>query len=91
MTISIDGKKYKVNLDITSRSTFPRRYRSETITIDGYGKCLVYVTDIGTPEWVDALTVRVPIQCMITEVREPSAAYLKKRRLQKSGLKLVEG
>lgn len=91
MTISIDGKKYKVNLDITSNSAFPRRYRSETITIDGYGKCLVYVTAVGTPEWVDALTVRVPIQCLITEIQEPSAEYKKKRRREKSGLKLVEG
>lgn len=91
MTISIDGKKYKVNLKITSGNKFPQKFRSKTIMIDAYGKCLIYVTAVGTPEWVDALTVKVPIECFITEVQEPNAEYLKKRRMQKSGLKLVEG
>ena len=91
MTISIDGKKHKVNLKISSGNKFPQKFRSSTIMIDAFGKCLVYVTDVGTPEWIDALTVKVPIYVYITEVQEPNAAYLKKRRMQKSGLKLVEG
>lgn len=91
MTISVDGKNYKVNLKIPSGCKFPRPSRSTTIMIDSYGKCLVYVTAVGTPEWIDALTVTVPIECFITEVIEPNAAYLKKRRLKKLGLKLVEG
>lgn len=91
MTVSIDGKKYKVNLKITSGNKFPQKFRSKTITIDAYGKCLVYVTDVGTPEWVDALSVRIPIECFITEIQEPNAMYRKHRRMQKSGLKLVEG
>ena len=91
MTISIDGKKRKVNLKIPSGYKFPQKFRSMTITIDSIGKCLVYVTDVGTPEWINALTARVTIYVYITEIIEPNAAYLKKRRLQKSGLKLVEG
>lgn len=91
MTISIDGKKYKVGLKIPTGYNFPRPCRSTTITIDKFGKCLVYITSVSTPEWIDAITAKVSIECYITEIQEPNETYLKKQRIQKSGLRLVEG
>lgn len=70
---------------------FPRRYRNRTIEHPDYGDCVIYIIEVGIPEWTDRLTVKVPMKFFITEVTKPNSAYKKKRRLQKSGLKLVEG
>lgn len=91
MTISIDGKRHRTDFTVRHGNDFPRRYRSVTVKHSYYGDCLIYITAVGIPEWVDPLTVKVPIEFMITEIIEPSAEYKKKRRLEKSGLKLVEG
>ncbi len=91
MTISIDGKLYRGNLILRHGVDFPEQYRSITIEHSEYGECLIYITGVGTPYWEDPLTVKVPYTYYITEITEPSAEYVKKRRLQKSGLKLVEG
>ena len=91
MTISVDGKRHKSRLQVRHGDDFPRPYRSIEIVSPDYGDCLVYVTATGVPEWVDPLTVEVPFEYFITEITEPNEVYLKKRRLEKSGLKLVEG
>lgn len=91
MTISIDGKKHKGRIRIRHGIDFPHQYRSMKVESPDYGECLVYVTAVGIPKWVDPLTVEVPYEYFITEVTKPNAIYKKKRRLQKSGLKLVEG
>lgn len=91
MTISIDGKKHKSRIHVRNGDDFPRPYRSIEIESPDYGECLVYVTSVGIPKWIDPLTVEVPFEYFITEIQKPNAEYAKKRRLQKSGLKLVEG
>ena len=91
MTISIDGKKHKAGILVRHGDEFPRPYRSIEIDSPDYGECLIYVTAVGIPEWVDPLTVKVSMEYFITEITAPNAAYRKNRRLQKSGLKLVEG
>lgn len=91
MTISIDGKKHRGKLLVRHGEEFPRPYRNKEVYIPNYGECLIYVTAVGIPKWVDPLSVEVPYEYFITEIQEPNEEYLKKRRLQKSGLKLVEG
>ena len=91
MTISIDGKKHKSRIHLRIGDEFPRPYRSIEIESPDYGECLVYVTAVGIPKWVAPLTVEVSFEYFITEITEPNAIYKKKRRLEKSGLKLVEG
>lgn len=78
MTISIDGKKHKGRLQMRfADGDFPRPYRSLEVTNPDYGECLIYVTAVGIPKWVDPLTVEVPYEYFITEVTKPNAAYLK--------------
>lgn len=91
MTISIDGKTHKGRIRIRHGVDFPRSYRSMKVENPDYGECLIYVTAVGIPKWVDPLTVEVPYEYFITEVTKPNATYRKNRRLKKSGLKLVEG
>lgn len=91
MTISIDGKKHKGRIRIRNGVDFPRPYRSRKVENPIYGECLIYVTAVGIPYWVDPLTVEIPYEYYITEVIKPNAEHLKKRRMQKSGLKLIEG
>lgn len=91
MTISIDGKRHKGKIHVRNGDEFPRQYRSREVVNPDYGECLIYVTAVGVPYWVDPLTVAVPYEYYITEIKKPNAEYLKKQRLKKSGLKLVEG
>lgn len=90
MTISIDGKKHRGKIRIRHGMDFPRRYRSMEIEHPNYGECLIYVTMVGTPYWVDPLTVEMPYEYYITEVTKPNAIYKKNRRVKKLGLKLME-
>ena len=91
MTISIDGKQHSGKIRVCHGIDFPKQYRSLKVKSADYGECLIYVTAVGTPYWIDPLTVEVPYTYYITEVTKPNTEYMKNRRRKNSGLKLVEG
>lgn len=91
MTISIDGRVHSGKVSVKYGEEFPRLYRNREIDHPDYGHCLIYITEVGYPEWTNKMTVEVPIKYFITEIKKPNAEYAKNRRLQKSGLKMVKG
>lgn len=88
--VSIDGKKHSGYVRVKYGESFIRPKRSTKLTNEYYGLVLVYVIQVGVPEWNDDYSVRVPIKYLITEVIEPGKEYLKDKRKKKLGLKIIE-
>ncbi|MCJ7842632.1 hypothetical protein MUB24_17350 [Lederbergia sp. NSJ-179] len=68
MTISIDGKMHRTFLYIKFGQDFPRKYSNRKLYISGVGDVLVYITDVGVPQWTEKMTVKIKIWYYITQI-----------------------
>lgn len=68
MSISIDGKIHATDLYLKYGQEFPKQYSNRDFYISSYGNVMVYIIEVGTPEWSENFTVKIPIKYYITQV-----------------------
>ncbi|WP_404456904.1 hypothetical protein LG329_19320 (plasmid) [Virgibacillus necropolis] len=90
MSFSIDGKEWKGNVNVKYGEPFPKQNRSIELENETFGRVLVYITNLGTPEWTEKMSVSIPIKYYITEIIKPSNNYQKKQQKKNIGLRLIK-
>lgn len=90
MSVSIDGKFHKGHINVKYGEAFPIPRRSMKLNNADYGNVLVYIIEVGQPEWTEKISVRVPFKYYITDILKPSKKYVNKERLKKSNLKVIK-
>lgn len=85
MSISVDGKVYKGDLEVFYGDEFIKRYRNYQVESSSRGKCNIYVTYVGEPYWSKRWSVMFPVEFYVTIIYG-------KRELEKENnhLKLVK-
>ena len=91
MAISIDGIEHSMKFEVKYGDDFPKPRRSMEVIHSRFGKCLIYVTSVGIPEWTNRMTVLVPMKFYITQIIDPSKKYLINQKRKTAHLKLVKG
>lgn len=92
MTISIDGKIRGTDLYLKYGQEFPKRYSNRDFYIPSLGNVMVYILEVGQPEWEENFTVKVPIKYYVTQIYDDEHKVQKesKVRKRKSKFYLVE-
>jgi len=90
MSMSIDGKEWKGTINVKYGEPFPRLHRSTELENETFGRVLIYITNLGTPEWTTKMSVKIKIRYYITEIIKESQQYKNKKRLTKSGIRVVK-
>jgi len=90
MSISIDGKEWIGTINVKYGEPFPRLHRSIELENETFGRVLIYITDLGTPEWTEKMSVKIKIKYYITEIIKESQQYKNKKRLTKSGICVIK-
>jgi len=91
MSISIDGKVYRVKQKVKYGEDFPKPNSNRNVIQPKLGRCLIYIISVGIPEWSNDMSVLVPIRFYITQIIEPNKRYLADKKRKVSKLKLVKG
>lgn len=90
MSVSIDGKIHKGHINVKFGEEFPKAKRSMELHNADYGHVLVYIIEIGQPEWTEKLSVKLPFKYYITGILKPSKKYATRKKLKKSNLKVIK-
>jgi len=90
MSVSIDGKIHKSEINVKYGEYFPKAKRSMELHHPDYGYVLVYIIEIGQPRWTNKLSVKVPFKHYITDITKPNNKYLKAKKQAKSNLKVIK-
>jgi len=90
MSISIDGKEWTGTINVKYGEPFPRLHRSTELENETFGRVLIYITNLGTPEWTTKMSVKIKIRYYITEIIKESQQYKNKRRITKSGIRVIK-
>lgn len=88
MSVSIDGKIHKGEINVKYGEEFPKAKRSMELHHPDYGYVLVYIIEIGRPRWTDKLSVKVPFKHYITDIISPIKKYNDKKK--KSHLEVIK-
>jgi len=88
VSVSIDGIIHKGTINVKYGESFPIAKRSMELNNNKYGNVLVYVIELGTPEWTNKMSVNVPFRFYITDIISPSREYLETKRRNK--LKIIK-
>ena len=67
MSFSVDGIEYKGYSVIKYGWEFPKLYHNYQVELPKKGKCNIWITYVGTPEWRSDYSVEVKTKFYITE------------------------
>lgn len=90
MSVSIDGKIHKGYINVKYGDPFPKAKRSMELHNSNYGYVLVYIIELGQPEWTEKFSVKIPFRYYITDILKPNKKYIKQKKLNKRNLKLIK-